>query len=92
MEVAIEPYLVALELLREYGFNQQCTHWQADHVTVSIGRADAPESFQKAWEAWTTVAPEVAEMITEFERPDFQLAPKVTGLNHVNKMVCAVCS
>ena len=92
LEVAIEPYLVALELLRKYGFTEQCSHWQANSITMSIGRSDVPDSFQKAWDAWTAVAPEVAEMITEFERPDFQLAPKATGLNHVNKMVCAVCS
>ncbi len=92
LEVAIEPYLVALGLLREYGFTQQCSRWQADHVSLTIGSSDAPESFRKAWDAWATVAPEVAEMITEFERPDFQLTPKATGLNHVNKMVRAVCS
>ena len=90
--IAIEPYLVALGLLRGYGFTQQCSHWQANSITMSIGRSGAPQSFQKAWDAWTAVAPEVAEMITEFERPDFQLAPTATGLNHVNKMVCAVCS
>ena len=92
MEVAIEPYLVALGLLREYGFTQQCSHWQADHASMSIGRADAPESFRKGWDAWAVVSPKVAEMITEFEQPDFQLAPKATGLNHVNTMVCVVRS
>lgn len=92
MEVAIEPYLVALGLLREYGFTQQCSRWQVDYASLSIGRPDAPKSFRDAWKAWTTVAPEVAEMITEFERPDFQLASKATGLEHVNKMVRAVCS
>ena len=91
MGVAIEPYLIALGLLREYGFTQQCSRWQADHVSLTIGRSDAPESFQKAWDAWTAVTPEVAEMITEFERPDFQLAAKATGLKQVNTMVCTGC-
>ena len=33
---------------------------------------------------------EVARMSTEFVSPDFELAPKATGLRHVNKMVCLV--
>lgn len=90
LEVAIAPYLVALELLREYGFTQQCSRWEVDYVSLSIGRSDAPDSFRKAWYIWTAVTPEVAGMITEFERLDFQLAPKATGLDHVNKMVCVV--
>jgi len=92
LEVAIEPYLVALGLLREYGFTQQCSRWQADPVSLTIGRSDAPESFRNAWDSWAAVTPKAAGMITEFERPDFQLASKAVGLKNVNKMVCDVCS
>jgi len=58
-----------------------------DYDLLSIGDPEAPESFRRAWDAWMFIPFDVKEMLTIFERPDFELAPKTAGLNEVRKMV-----
>jgi len=87
LEIAIEPFRIGLELLRQFDFTRQCSQWEVDHDLLSIGHPEAPESFRRAWDAWMFVPPAVKGMLTILERPDFGLAPKTAGLDQVRKMV-----
>jgi len=58
-----------------------------DYDLLSIGDPEAPESFRRAWDAWMLIPFDVKEMLTIFEQPDFELAPKTAGLDQVRKMV-----
>ena len=87
LDVAIEPFRIGLELVRQFNFTRQCSQWEVDYETLSIGRPEAPESFRLAWDAWSFLPRDVAGMLTILERPDLELAPRTTGLDQVRKMV-----
>ena len=87
LEVAIEPFRIGLELLRQFDFTQQCSHWEVDYNLLSIGSSEAPESFRRAWDAWALLPLLAKSMLTILERPDLELAPKTTGLDQVREMV-----
>ena len=87
LEIAIEPFRIGLELLRQLDFTRQCSQWEVDYNLLSIGHPEAPESFRRVWDAWMLLPLTIKEILTILERPDFELAPKTAGLDQVRKMV-----
>jgi len=87
LEIAVEPFRIGLELIRQLDFTRQCSQWEVDYNLLSIGHPEAPESFRQAWDAWILLPLGVKEMLTVLERPDFELSPKTAGLDQVRTMV-----
>jgi hypothetical protein len=87
LEIAIEPFRIALGLLRQLNFTRQCSEWDVDYNLLSIGHPEAPESFRRLWDAWIFVPFDVQGMLEILERPDFELASETAGLDQVRKMV-----
>ena len=87
LEIAVEPFRIGLELIRQLDFTRQCSQWEVAYNILSIGHPEAPESFRQAWDAWILLPLGVKKMLTVLERPDFKLAPKTAGLDQVRTMV-----
>ena len=87
IEIAIDAFHISLELLPQLGFTRQCSQWEVDENLPSIVHPEAPESFWRAWDAWTLLQLDVVEMFIILERPDFELAANTVGLDQVRKTV-----
>ena len=81
LEIAIEPFCIGLELLRQLDFTRQCSQWEVDYDLLSIGHPEAPESFRLVWDAWMLLPLAVKEILTILEQPDLELIPKSAGLD-----------